>query len=96
MKLISYKKALAMTKEAVDAAMVPIRARQVKKQAELEMSKLDEKILTLEVEVQELTTKHPLDFDKLFEKSDKIALLERRKRQFDKVLSELFPDVEAE
>lgn len=92
MKLMSYKKAISMTKEAVDAAMVPIRARQVRKQAELEVSKIDEKILTLEVEIQELSTKHPFNFESLFDKMDRLALLERKKKQFDKVLAELFPD----
>jgi hypothetical protein len=96
MKLTPYKKAIAMTKEAINAVLVPVRATQTKKQAELEVCKIDEKILTLESEVQEITVEHPLDFDGLLKKLDEIALLERRKKQFGKVVEELFPEVPEE
>ena len=92
MKLIPYKKVLAMTKEAVDKALVPIRARQTRSRGELEMMKIDEQILVLENEIQEITAKHPLDYDYLLSKLDKVALLERRKKQFTKVIKELFED----
>jgi len=92
MKLTPYKKILAMTKEAIDKTLVPIRARQAKQQGELEMMKLEEQILTLESEIQEITVKHPLNYDSLLSKLDKVALLERRKKQFEKVIKELFDD----
>lgn len=90
MKLIPYKKVLAMTKEAIDKALVPIRAAQAKQRGELEMMKIDEKIITFESEIQSITVKHPLDYDALLKKLDEVALLERRKRQFSKVIKELF------
>lgn len=92
MKLAPYKKVLAMTKEAIDKTLVPVRVRQAKSQGELEMMKIEEKILTLESEIQEITVKHPMEWDKLLEKLDKVALLERRKKQFDRVIKELFED----
>jgi hypothetical protein len=94
MKLTPYKKILAMTKEAIDKTLVPIRARQAKQQGELEMMKIEEKILTLESEIQEIAVKHPLVYDDLLAKLDKVALLERRKKQFQKVIKELFEDEE--
>lgn len=94
MKLTSYKKILAMTKEAIDKTLVPIRARQAKQQGELEMMKIEEQILTLESEIQEITVKHPLNYDTLLNKLDKVALLERRKKQFGRVIKELFEEDE--
>jgi 3-isopropylmalate dehydratase small subunit len=92
MKLKPFKDLIAMSKEKLDEALAPIRARQVKTQAELKLAEIDEKIVTKETEVQELCTGKSIDFEKLLKTLDDIALLERRKKQYDKVLSELFPD----
>jgi spermidine synthase len=92
MKLKPFKDLIAMSKEKLDEALAPIRARQVKTQAELKLAEIDEKIVTKETEVQELCTGKTIDFEKLLKTLDDIALLERRKKQYDKVLSELFPD----
>jgi 3-isopropylmalate dehydratase small subunit len=92
MKLKPFKDLIAMSKEKLDEALAPIRARQVKTQAELKLAEIDEKIVTKETEVQELCTGKSIDFETLLKTLDDIALLERRKKQYDKVLSELFPD----
>ncbi len=92
MKLTPYRKILAMTKEAIDKTLVPIRSRQAKQQGELEMMKIEEQILTLESEIQGITVKHPLDYNTLLGKLDKVALLERRKKQFSRVIKELFDE----
>jgi 3-isopropylmalate dehydratase small subunit len=92
LKLKPFKEMLALTKEGVDKALAPLRARQVKGQAELEKMKLEEKIITLETEVQEMCVDKTINFEKLLNKLDEIALLERRKKQYDKVLEELFPE----
>lgn len=92
MKLKPFKEIIAMTKELKDAALAPVRARQVKTQAELKMAEIEEKIITKETEVQEMCSEKVIDFDKLLNKLDEIALLERRQRQYKKVLGELFPE----
>lgn len=92
MKLKPFKEIIALTLEAKDKLLAPVRARQVKGQAELEMAKLDEKLITYETEVQEMCTDKSIDFDKLLSKLDSIALLERRKKQYTQVLKELFPE----
>jgi hypothetical protein len=92
MKLKPLKEMLAMTKEGIDKALAPIRARQIRSQADLESAKLDEKIVTLETEVQEMCVDKTINFEKLLDKLDNIALLERRKKQYAKVLEELFPE----
>jgi hypothetical protein len=92
MKLKPFSELVGKTKEVVDAALAPMRARQVKAQAELEMAKLDEKAITLEAEIQELCATKTIDFDKLLNKLDEVALIERRTKQYKRVLSELFPE----
>ncbi|MCY1240235.1 hypothetical protein D9M72_530720 [compost metagenome] len=91
MKLKPFKELIAMSKEKLDEAMAPIRARQVKSQAELELAKLDAEILTHEGQVQEMCTQKEINFPNLLDKLDKIALLERRKNQYANVLKQLFP-----
>lgn len=91
MKLKPFKEIISMSKEKLDEALAPIRAKKVKTRAEMKKSEIDEKIVILESEVQEMCAVKEIDFDKLCEKLDKIALLERRKKQYDKVLEELFP-----
>jgi hypothetical protein len=92
MKLMPFKEIIAMSKEKINEALAPIRARKVKTQAEMKKSEIDEKIVVIESDIQEMCTTKEIEFDALFEKLDTIALLERRKNQYDKVLGELFPD----
>ena len=91
MKLKPFAELIAMSKEKLAEAMAPIRARQVRSQAELEMAKLDADLLKLETEVQEDCAKESINFPALLDKLDKVALLERRKGQYAEVLSQLFP-----
>jgi len=92
MKLRPYKEYLAMAKEAIDETLAPVRARKAKKQAELEIAKLDEGIATKESKIQELCTEKELDFAKIIDEQDKLALQIRRKKQFQKIIDELFPE----
>jgi phage portal protein BeeE len=91
MKLKPFKEIIGMSKEKLSEALAPIRARKVKSQAELEMAKLDDELIRLEAEIQEDCAKESIDFPKLLDKLDRVALLERRKKQYTKVLDELFP-----
>ena len=80
-----------MGKEAIDNALAPVRAFSAKKKAELEQAKLDERIATLESELTSVCSEKELDFDKIIDKLDDIALSERRKVQLEKIISEMFP-----
>jgi len=91
-KLTAYKKILTMGKEAVDAALSPVRANSARKKAELEMAKLDEKIATLESEINTTCSEKEINFEKVIEKMDEIGLTERKKKQFEKIIAEMFPD----
>lgn len=92
MKLTPYKKLLTMAKEAIDATLAPVRCRAAKKQAELETAKLDEKCATLESQITQLCSEKEINFDKIIDKMDELALAERRKSQFEKITAELFPE----
>ena len=92
MKLQSYKKVLKYSKEKIQDAMAPLRANQAKKAGELEIAKLEEKIATAENDIQEICVEHPLNFDKLIRAQDELALVERRKKQLEKILKELFDE----
>jgi hypothetical protein len=91
MKLKPFAEIIAMSKEKLSEALAPVRCRRVKSQAELEMAKLDDELIRLEADIQEDCAKEQIDFPKLLDKLDKSALLERRKKQYQRVLGELFP-----
>lgn len=95
MKLKPFKELIALSKEKLDEAMAPIRARQVKSQAELEMAKLDASILTAETDVQESCAQKDIHLPSLINKLDNLALLERRKEQYGEIITQLFPEGEA-
>lgn len=91
MKLKPFKTLIAMSKEKLDEAMATPRAWRIKCQAELEMKKLEVDILNEESEAQEMLTRKDVYFPQLMDRLDRIALLQRRKEQYEKVLAELFP-----
>lgn len=92
MKLKPFKEMIGLSKEKLNEAMAPIRSRQVRLQANLEQSKLESDIVGKETLVQEMLTSKTVDFPKLMDRLDEIALLERRKEQYDEVLAQLFPE----
>ena len=92
MKLTPYQKALKMGKEKLSEMLVPVKVNRAKKQAELEMCKLDEEIAVKEAEIHELCTSENVDFAKLIDKQNSLALTERRREQYEKILAEMFPD----
>lgn len=94
MKLTAYAELLVMGKEALDKALAPKRARAVRKQGELEAAKLDERIATLENEVNELASKKEVHFESIINKLDELALAERKKKQFNDILEQMFPNAE--
>lgn len=94
MKLKPFKDLIALSKEKLDEALAPIRARQVKAKAELQLAELDSKILNLETQVQEICACKDIDLVKLMDTLDEVALLERRKEQYAEVLAQLFPEEE--
>ena len=91
MKLKPFAEIIALSKEKLAESLAPIRARKVRSQAELEMAKLDDELIRLEADIQEQCAKEDISFPSLLDKLDKVALLERRKAQYESVLAQLFP-----
>ena len=92
MELISYKEALRMGKDKLDAMLVPVKVNRAKKQAELEMCKLDEAIATKAAELHKVCCSEDVNFNNIIELQDEISLLERKRSQYEKILSEMFPE----
>lgn len=91
MKLRPFKELIGLSKEKLDEAMAPNRARMVQAKAELEKVKLEQDILTKETAVQEMCAQKDLDFPRLMDRLDEIELLERKLSQYSEVLAQLFP-----
>lgn len=92
MKLPSYEEVLKMSKDALKTTLAPVKAARAKKQAELEMCKLDEEIATTEANIHEECCKEDVEFSEIIQLQDKLALVERRKKQYSKILVEMFPE----
>lgn len=92
MKLKPFKELIGLSKEKLDEALAPMRARQVKAQAELEQAKIDEQLITTESKIQEICAEKQINFTRLLQLMDDYALAERRKKQYSKIVDELFPD----
>jgi hypothetical protein len=92
MKLPTYAEFMKMGKEAVELAKAPLRIRQVKKQAELELLKLEEQLVSAEEKINSEAMKHPVAFSKLIDAIDEKELLERRISQFHELISQMFPE----
>ena len=92
MELVKYKDVLTMAKEKVKELMAPLRAREMRKKAEHEVSKLECEIAEREQKIQEILTKHPVNFDDLIWHLDEVELTKRRKEQFEKIINDVFSD----
>jgi hypothetical protein len=92
MKLPSYKEVLKMGKEKLEETLIPVRANKAKKQAELEMCDLEEKLATKTAEIAELCSAKELNFKKIIEAQDELGLLERKKTQYQNILDQMFPE----
>jgi len=91
MKLTPYREIIKMAKEKIDEAKAPLRSAQMKKKAESEMLEIETKILDQQATIQEESAKYPINFDILIDAIDELALLDRRKKQFQKIVDEMFP-----
>jgi hypothetical protein len=89
---MKYKDVLVLAKEKIKEVMAPLRAREMKKKAELEICKIDSEIAEKEQKIQELASEYPIDFYKLIDLIDELDLIKRRKDQFDKIIAEMFAE----
>lgn len=90
MSLMKYQDVLVLCKEKIQEKMAPLRAREMRKQGELEICKLETLISTKEQAIQEAASEYPINFTKVLDAIDELQLTERRKEQFEKIIEELF------
>ncbi len=92
MALIKYKELLVLAKDKIKEVMAPLRAREMKIKAELEIAKLESTIAEKEQKIQEYASEYPINFDKLIDALDDLELTQRRKEQFGKIVEEMFAE----
>lgn len=90
MALMKYSEILTLAKDKIKEVMAPLRAREMKKKAELEVAKIDGIIAEKEQAIQEIASEYPIDFDKLIDSIDELNLTQRRREQFTKIIDEMF------
>ena len=90
MALLKYKDVLILCKDKIKEAMAPLRAREMKKKAELEVCKIESQIAEGEQKIQELASEYPIDFHKMIDAIDDLDLVKRRKEQFELIIEEMF------
>lgn len=87
-----FKELVALTKEKLDEAMVPLRVRAAKAKAEGEIIKMEEKMITLETKINEGCSKKELDFNGIGDLMDDYDITERRLNQIRELVAALFPE----
>ena len=92
MSLMKYKDVLVLAKEKIKEAMAPLRAREMRKKAELEICMLESTIAEREQKIQECASEYPINFSKLIDSLDELELTQRRKEQFERIIAEMFGD----
>jgi len=92
MALMKYTEIMALAKDKMKEVMAPLRAREMKVKAELELAKLDSKIMEEEQKIQEIASEYPVDFDRMINALDRVDLTRRRKKQFTTIINEMFPE----
>lgn len=87
----SFKELVSMTKEKLDEVMIPLRVRGAKVKAESVVIELEGKLLKLEAQINEACASKEPDFNKITDLIDEYDLAERRKKQIDTLVAQLFP-----
>jgi hypothetical protein len=91
MKLKPYQEVIRMAKEVVDAALVPVKVIKAKKRLQFLMADVDERIAEQESKIETMCLEKEIDFNLLAILQDELALMERRKKQFARIMEEMFP-----
>jgi len=80
-----------MAKEVVDAALVPVRVMKAKRRLQFLIADVDERVANQENKIEAMCLEKEIDFNILAILQDELALMERRKRQFARIMEEMFP-----
>lgn len=92
MQLNPYLQSIQSTEDELKKSTAPQKAKTQKIRAELEVSKQEEKIASLEQELATTAVQEVLDFDRILDMLDNHALAIRRRDQLKDIISQLFPE----
>lgn len=87
-----FKELVALTKEKLDEALIPLRVRAAKAKAESETIKLEEKLISLETQINTQCAQKELYFTAIADLMDEYDLTSRRLVQIKELISSLFPE----
>jgi hypothetical protein len=90
-----FKTAIAMSKEAIDMALAPLRSRAFRAKADTEISNIESEIFEKQKALQEACFRKDVNFATLVDERDDILLLMRRKEAAEELVQELFPSTDA-
>ena len=85
-----YKDLLSKGKEAVAALELPFKVKKEKKNLEMKILELEQSIANNELTVQEQKSASPINWDKLIQAIDKLALSNRELSQLQELEKEMF------
>lgn len=86
-----FKELIGLTKEALDATMLPLRVRAARAKAEGEVIKLEEQLLRIETAINQSCAEKELNFTSITNMMDEYELTERKLKQINTLVAQLFP-----
>lgn len=91
MQLTPYSELMKLSPDERNKKNAEVRMNKQKQKGILAVAQLDENIAILEDAVTSLCSKDDLDFDAIVDKMDELALAQRRRKEFEGVINQLFP-----
>ena len=86
-----FRELVALSKEKLYEALIPLRVRAAKAKAEGEIIKLEESLIKLEASINELCAQEELNFASINAKLNEYELTKRCLKQIQQLVAELFP-----
>ena len=86
------KELLKMGEDAIKAVKLPFKIRKEKKQLEALILDYEERVATLESEINDLKAEETLNVERILDKVDDLELAQRRLKQGEELMKELFDD----
>ncbi len=86
-----FRDLIALTKEKLEEAMIPLRVRTAKAKAEILKVELESQLSELEMKINRLCADKEVDFNKITDLMDDYDIAERRLNQITMLVEQLFP-----
>jgi hypothetical protein len=90
MQLKPFKQLIAMSKDAFNEMLLPVRTRKAKSQAETRIAEYEERMMNLEIAINSKLVEDNVNFDEVADMIDEYDLIERRINTFKQIVSQLF------